>query len=80
VFERIAKEWGQIVRLVQWCQRDKALQAGHDTMVDQDWTVLVRPAMNNTVPDSYGVDRKLVPQPSASDIPFGRNGRHWRRP
>ena len=65
----------QIVGLMQRRQRGEALEARHDGGVDQDRTGVVRPAMDDPMPDGQRVDTKLVSQPGACHHQRSRNVR-----
>ena len=55
----------QVVGLVQGSQWLVAFQARQDRTIDQGWTIVFRPAVNDAVTDGNRTDLLRIPQPCA---------------
>jgi hypothetical protein len=64
---------GQIMRLMKWSKRCEPLQSRDHAMIDQYGSVIVRPTVDNPVPDSQRPELKFIPEPRAGDQQCGRH-------
>ena len=66
----------QVVRLVQWSERDKSLQTAQHFLVNKNGAAVVWASVYNAMAHRNGIDAKFIAQPSGRRLQSRRHVRH----